>query len=141
MRDLSKRRNGEGANGLTIIGPGATLTGEVRSQGPVRIEGQVSGRVHSEDTIIVQETGQVKADLIAREVVISGQVEGNVFANERLEIADKGRLIGNIAAPRVSISEGVVFEGKCTMKAPAEMRAQQPRPEAAAPASQTPAAG
>lgn len=133
MRDVTKRRNGENGTGLTIIGPGTMLTGEVRSHGPIRVEGQVSGRIHSEDTVIIQDTGQVKADLIAREIVISGQVEGNVFANERLEITDKGKLIGNITAPRVSISEGVVFEGKCTMKTPGETKpATPPKPETAA---------
>jgi cytoskeletal protein CcmA (bactofilin family) len=135
VRDANKRRGGDASNGLTIIGPGTTLTGEIRSQGSIRVEGQVSGRIHSEDAIIIQETGQVKADLIAREIVISGHVDGNVFANERLEITDKGKLIGNITAPRVSISEGVVFEGKCTMKAPGDLKAAAAsRPDSAGPA-------
>jgi cytoskeletal protein CcmA (bactofilin family) len=28
--------------------------------------------------------------------------------------------VGDITSPRVSIAEGVLFEGKCTMKAPGE---------------------
>ena len=35
--------------------------------------------------------------------------------------------MGNITAPRIAIAEGVMFEGKCTMKAPGE--AQPPAVE------------
>lgn len=100
----------------TIIGQGTELTGEISSKGTIRIEGKVRGRVNCEDTIVVQETGRVKADLIAGQVIISGHVEGNVFAHDRLEITNQARLIGNITSPRVSISEGVIFEGTCSMK-------------------------
>lgn len=102
----------------TVVGPDTTIQGEVRCRGTLRIEGEVQGRIQSDDTIIVTETGKVKADLLAAQIIIGGEVQGNVFAQERLEITAKGRLIGDLTAPRVSIEEGVIFEGKCSMKAP-----------------------
>ena len=107
---------------VTIIGPGTTVTGEIQSEGTIRIEGLVSGRVQCADSIVVQESGQVKADLIAGQVIISGQVQGNVYAQDRLEITAGGKLIGDITAPRVSIAEGVLFEGKCQMKPPGQLK-------------------
>lgn len=107
---------------VTIIGPGTSVTGEIESKGTIRIEGALTGRVQCDDTIVVHETGQVRADLVAGQVIISGSVEGNVFAYDRLEVTNKGKIIGDIAAPRVSIAEGVVFEGRCTMKPPGEMK-------------------
>ena len=56
---------------------------------------------------------------------VDGEVQGNIFATERLEITASGRVIGDITAPRVSIAEGVVFEGKCTMKPPSNPVPQQ----------------
>ncbi|MDZ4857884.1 MAG: polymer-forming cytoskeletal protein [Candidatus Hydrogenedentes bacterium] len=103
---------------VTVIGQGTTIIGEIKSKGTIRVEGVVSGRIHSEDSIVVQETGRVKADLYAGQVTIAGEVEGNIFAQDRLEIATNGKLLGDIVAPRVSIAEGVLFEGKCTMKPP-----------------------
>ncbi len=119
MLDGGRKKGGE-TKALTIIGQGAFFNGEVQSKGAIRIEGQVKGAIHSEDTIVVQESGQVKADLVANQIVISGYVEGNVFARDRLEVTAKAKLVGDITAPRVSIAEGVLFEGKCTMKPPGE---------------------
>ena len=125
MLDAAKKRVYGETKVVTIIGQGTTVIGEIKSKGTIRIEGVVSGRIHSEDSIVVQETGRVKADLYAGQVTIAGEVEGNIFAQDRLEIATNGKLMGDIVAPRVSIAEGVLFEGKCTMKPP--QPAQQER--------------
>ncbi|HIA47877.1 MAG TPA: polymer-forming cytoskeletal family protein [Candidatus Hydrogenedentes bacterium] len=113
---LDKKKSLDENKVVTIIGPGTTVSGEIESKGTVRIEGTVTGRVDCEDTIVVHESGHVKADLIAGQVIISGTVEGNTFAHERLEVTNQGKIVGNITAPRISIAEGVIFEGKCTMK-------------------------
>jgi cytoskeletal protein CcmA (bactofilin family) len=122
MLDSGKKRNYSDTKVATIIGQGTTFVGELKSKGTIRIEGAVSGKVNCDDTIVVQETGRIKADLVAGQVIISGEVEGNVFAHDRLEVTAKGKLLGNITAPRVAIAEGVLFEGTCTMKAPGELK-------------------
>lgn len=127
MLDAAKKKVYGETKVVTVIGQGTTIVGEIKSKGTIRIEGMVSGRIHSEDSIVVQETGRVKADLYAGQVTIAGEVEGNVFAQDRLEIATNGKLLGDIVAPRVSIAEGVLFEGKCTMKPPTPAQPQQPQ--------------
>lgn len=125
-------RKGKGYNEnkvVSIIGQGTKIKGEITSQGTIRIEGAVEGQVNSGDTIMVQETGQVKADLIGGQIVISGEVHGNVFAHERLEITAQGKVVGDITSPRISIAEGVLFEGKCTMKAPGQVRPGGNKPD------------
>ena len=124
----TKRKTYSETNVVTIIGPGTAVNGEIACKGTVRIEGNVSGRISSDDTIVVLEMGKVKADLTAGQVIIGGEVEGNITARERLEISPKGKLIGDITAPRVSIAEGVLFEGLCTMDAPAQKPPQAPPP-------------
>ena len=122
MLDSGKKKAYSETKVVTVIGPGTLIKGELRSKGTVRIEGEVEGRILSEDSIVVQESGKVKADMIAGQVIISGEVQGNVFAHERLEITAQGRLVGDITAPRVSIAEGVLFEGSCTMKPPGQLK-------------------
>lgn len=124
MLDSGKRRGQGDPKAITIIGQGTTVTGDIKSKGTVRVEGMVQGRIQSEDTVVVQETGRVKAEVVAGQVVISGEIEGNVFAHERLEITSNGRLVGDIVSPKVSIAEGVLFEGKCTMKPPSQVRSK-----------------
>ncbi len=122
MLDSGKKRTYDESKVVTIIGSGTTVVGEIKSKGTVRIEGVMNGRIHSDDSIVVHESGQVKADLVAGQIIISGEVKGNVFAHDRLEVTSKGKLIGDITAPRISIAEGVLFEGKCSMKPPGQAK-------------------
>jgi len=114
--DSGKKKTYSETKVVTIIGPGTIVTGDIKCTGTVRIEGEVHGQVHSDDTIVVHETGKVKADLTAGQIIVSGSVQGNVFAHDRLEVTAKGQVLGDITAPRVSIADGVLFEGKCVMK-------------------------
>lgn len=123
---LDKRKALDEHNVATIIGPGTKVKGELHSKGTIRIEGEVEGRIECEDTVVVHESGTVRADIIGGQVIISGTVEGNTFAHERLEITNQAKVVGNITAPRISIAEGVIFEGQCTMKAPGQVQAPKP---------------
>ncbi len=116
----------------TIIGPGTTITGEIKSQGTVRIEGRLSGSVSCDDTIVVHETGSIQANLFGGQIIVSGEVVGNITAHDRLEVTSTGKITGDIMAPRISIAEGVQFEGKCTMKPANELKAMQEKKAAAA---------
>jgi cytoskeletal protein CcmA (bactofilin family) len=132
MLDSGKKRAAVDSKVVTVVGQGTHVTGEVKSKGTVRVEGMVSGHMECDDTIVIQETGKVEADLEASQIVISGEVRGNVFAHDRLEITSSGKLLGDIIAPRVAIAEGVLFEGKCTMKPPSETQTRKPQQKAAA---------
>lgn len=123
---LDKRKTLDEHNVATIIGPGTKVKGELHSKGTIRVEGEVEGRIECEDTVVVHESGTVRADIIGGQVIISGTVEGNTFAHERLEITNQAKVVGNITAPRISIAEGVIFEGQCTMKAPGQVQAPKP---------------
>jgi cytoskeletal protein CcmA (bactofilin family) len=139
MLDARKPKTYNETKVTSIVGPGTKIRGEVTSEGTIRIEGYVEGQVQSADTIVVQENGKVKADLIGGQVIISGEVHGNVFAHDRLEITPSARVHGDITSPRISIAEGVVFEGKCTMKSPAQaLKAQQEARGGAAPQQAAP---
>ncbi len=122
MLDGGKKKAYSDTKVVTVIGQGSSVVGELVSKGTIRVEGSVSGRIECDDTVVVMETGRIRADIVAGQVIISGEIEGNVFAHDRIEINTKGRLIGDITAPRVSMADGVLFEGKCTMKAPGQAK-------------------
>ena len=137
MLDSGRKRPATDSKVVTVVGQGTHITGEVKSKGTIRVEGMVSGHMECDDTIVIQETGRVEADLEAAQIVISGEVRGNVLAHDRLEITSSGKLLGDITAPRVSIAEGVLFEGKCTMKPPSESKTRKPQGNAASAESGT----
>ncbi|MCK5862922.1 MAG: polymer-forming cytoskeletal protein [Candidatus Hydrogenedentes bacterium] len=121
---LDSRKNKKAYNEnkvVTMIGPGTLLTGELKCKGTIRVEGGIDGTVRSEDSIVVLESGKVKGDLMAGQVIVSGEVHGNIQAFDRIEITPKAKVVGDICAPRISIHEGVLFEGQCAMKAPGDL--------------------
>lgn len=109
----------------TVIGEGANFNGELTSAGSIQVDGLFEGTIKIDGCVYVGEKGRIKANITASEVVINGEVNGNIDAQERLEIQSKGRLFGDITTKRLSIAEGVVFEGHCTMNRERSQRPQQ----------------
>jgi len=104
----------------TLLGKGAHFDGKLTFDGTVRIDGDFTGEIYSEDILVVGEGGNVKADLEIGSLVVEGAVEGNIHATRSVEIHAPGRVKGNITTPSLFIDRGVVFEGNCQMYDPEE---------------------
>ena len=87
----------------------------MRFQGPARIDGTVDGEIQCHGTLTIGPGAEVRAKISGHAVVIHGKVEGNVVAKEKVELVAPARLFGDIDTPRLIITEGVVFDGDCTM--------------------------
>jgi cytoskeletal protein CcmA (bactofilin family) len=94
---------------------GSRVSGQLSFQGPARIDGVVDGEIQCQGALTIGDGAEVRAKISGQVVVIRGKVEGNVTAKERVELLAPARLIGNVSAPRLIISEGVVFDGDCSM--------------------------
>jgi cytoskeletal protein CcmA (bactofilin family) len=94
---------------------GSRVSGQLSFQGPARIDGFVEGEIQCQGPLTVGEGAEVRARISGQIVIIQGKVEGNVTAKERVELLAPARLIGNVNAPRLIITEGVVFDGDCSM--------------------------
>lgn len=99
----------------TLIAAGTTIDGDVRSKGPVHVEGRIQGAIESDDTVQVNSTGAVEGDIDSLEVMIAGQVKGNVSARNRVRIQEGCRMSGDIRAERIQIDEGARMEGHLQM--------------------------
>ena len=98
-----------------FLGEGTSFNGNLTFEGTVRIDGKLEGEIFTKDTLVIGETAAVKAAIRAGMIVISGTVQGNITAEKKVELHSSARLYGNISTPLLSIAEGVVFEGSCTM--------------------------
>ena len=99
----------------TIVGDGTRIAGQVSVKGTIRIDGIVEGDVHA-DWVIVGETGKILGNTRSRGVVVGGSVEGNIEATETVELTGKASMTGEICAPKLTVSEGAVFDGRSRMK-------------------------
>jgi cytoskeletal protein CcmA (bactofilin family)/Tfp pilus assembly protein PilF len=99
----------------SYFGEGTVLKGTLRFKGLLRFDGDFEGEVISEDTFIVGEPGNVKANVDAGEFYNFGAVTGDVSARRKVSLHANSRLVGNIHTPILVAEERSFFEGACKM--------------------------
>lgn len=109
----------------SVMGPGLRVSGNVRTQEPLEVLGILEGDLTVEGSVQVGDSGRVRGDVTAKDVIVEGRVDGNVTVEDRLELRVTGRIRGDIVAPRVSMAEGSFFRGRLTTA-----RAARPRGDA-----------
>ena len=104
----------------TIIGKSVTVKGEILGNEQLTIEGTVEGRIMIETTVLVRDSGIVKADVDAANVNVAGGVIGNISVTEKIEIVSGGYVVGDIRAPRLIINDGASVKGNIDMEIKSE---------------------
>jgi cytoskeletal protein CcmA (bactofilin family) len=103
------------SEGSTIIGESILINGNLNGDEDLTVRGRVEGTLTLTKTLVVEQTGVVRAEVQVKNCVISGAVVGNVTASESVEITKAGRMVGDISAPRVIIVDGATFRGRIDM--------------------------
>ncbi|MDZ4726523.1 MAG: polymer-forming cytoskeletal protein [Leptospira sp.] len=99
----------------SVIGPGSIFEGKFYIAGSLRIDGKFEGDIKTEDALVIGETGKVKTNISAKEVVISGTLIGNIKAENEVKLEGTGRMLGDITAPYLELQKGVVAKGNITI--------------------------
>jgi cytoskeletal protein CcmA (bactofilin family) len=105
------------SNVLSIVAPDMVVTGDLRAEGVVRVEGRVTGNVATGGQILLSQGGVIEGNLETREAIIAGEVHGNVAATDRIEIQPTAAIHGDIVTPRLLIQEGGRLNGAIRMEA------------------------
>lgn len=100
----------------TVIGSGLIIDGNLKTEGSIRIDGQVLGRVQSTAGVELGPASSISADVHGQRVSVAGTVLGNVHASERVDLLSGARLTGDVRAPRLTIADGASFRGKVDME-------------------------
>jgi cytoskeletal protein CcmA (bactofilin family) len=117
------------------IGKSVVIKGELNGSEDLTIEGHVEGKIELKDHVLtIGPNGRIKAQILAKSVIVLGEVNGNVTATEKVDIRDGGSVDGDIISPRVAIAEGAHFRGTVDMqrKATPGQQPQAVKPAAAA---------
>ena len=95
------------------IGQGVVIEGRITSAHDLRIDGSVEGTIEVGDHgLVVGARAAVKANLVAKSILISGTVIGNTTATDRLDLQATGSVEGDISSPRLLMVEGAVVKGR-----------------------------
>ena len=104
--------------GLSIIAVGTHITGEVDTNGVVKVEGVVTGSVRAEGQVLVAKGGLVDGDVLTREAIVGGEVRGAIYADERVEVQASSAINGDITTQRIVVQEGGDVNGHIRMANP-----------------------
>ena len=95
----------------SVIGEGSIFEGKFYIAGSLRIDGKFEGDIKTEEALLVGETGKVKTNITAKEVVLAGTMIGDIEAKDEVRLTETGRMLGDINAPVLSLAKGVVLQG------------------------------
>ena len=102
-------------NSTTIISQGTKIVGEFNLSAKLHIEGEIEGKVTSNNLVSIGKTGVVSGELKAEKLLINGKFSGKVQADV-VEITKGGELTGDIVIKDLIIEQGGRFEGTSTLK-------------------------
>lgn len=102
-------------NWLGFVGDVINFSGEVCFKSMLRIDGNFSGNVTSEDGTLIVSTGAKLTEAVIKVAVakINGTVEGNILASEQLVLGRTANVIGIVTAPALIVEEGAQLNGSC----------------------------
>ena len=97
------------------LGSDALFRGTLSFEGTVRIDGKFEGQVNTNDTLVIGETGDMKADVKVGTLICKGQLNGAVVASKKIEMHPASKIKGDVRTPALSIGLGAVLDGHLNM--------------------------
>ena len=117
----ARRTTGESGRSIDStaanIGKSVAIKGELIANEDCTIEGQIEGKIDlREHELTIGSNGKVKAQVVAKSVIVAGEVTGDITATDKISIQANGSVDGDITAPRVAIEAGAHFRGSIDMQ-------------------------
>ncbi len=100
----------------TVIGSSIVIDGEISGDEDLVIQGTVKGKISLKESLYVEGSGVIEADIDTANVEVSGQVTGNIAASDKVELKTDCKVVGDIRAPRILIADGATFKGNVDME-------------------------
>jgi len=111
------KNNGEvEAPAINLIGNGTVITGDITSNGDIRIDGILTGNLSAKGKIVISETGKIKGEISCKNADVSGTVEGKLTVAELLSMKGTSTVTGEVFIGRLAIEPGCHFNGNCQME-------------------------
>lgn len=102
-------------NVVNKITTGTSITGDIISNGDIRIDGILKGNLNTKGKVVVGNEGVINGEIECKNADISGKVEGKIKVSELLSLSKSAKITGEITTNRLAIEPGAIFSGTCNM--------------------------
>ncbi len=96
------------------ISQGIKIKGEVTGSEDLFVDGVVEGKLSltTNSCLTIGPNGHVKADVLAREVIVRGKIEGKVTGRDKVQLWSTGQITGEVQTDRLAIEDGALLRGR-----------------------------
>jgi cytoskeletal protein CcmA (bactofilin family) len=108
-KDPVTAQDDDGKTLPSVLSRGMTIIGEVRSTGPLTIEGRIEGSVDCDD-LSVGPTGRIEGEIRSVSLQIEGAFEGEAKCSA-LEMGPKASFKGNLTCKSMALAFGAIVSG------------------------------
>lgn len=105
------RRTAAAPTARSVIDAWLTVTGNLKSDGEVLVEGRINGDVRCTH-LVVGKDALITGVIFADEVIVRGKVKGIIRGN-RITLQDGAAVDGDVFHRTLRIEQGASFEGSC----------------------------
>jgi cytoskeletal protein CcmA (bactofilin family) len=102
-------------NTINLISNGTDITGDIKSNGDIRIDGTLKGNLNTKGKVVIGPTGKVSGEVVCKNSEVSGIVEGKITVGQLLNLKASSKILGDIATSKLSVEQGAIFSGTCKM--------------------------
>ncbi len=113
----STKKNPDQAQASNRILLGTEITGDIKTNGDIRIDGVIKGTIDTEGKLVIGEKGLVEGEVKCANASISGVLKGTIEVEQLLSLHKTAKLQGDVYAGKLSVEPGAEFSGKCSMGA------------------------
>jgi len=98
-----------------FLGAGTIYNGQLSFVGSVRIDGQFTGEITSEGTLILGKEAKVEGNINVCNLVLSGNLHGTVVVTGKTIMHKTANLTGDLITHSLIIEEGAMLQGTISM--------------------------
>ena len=102
---------------VNMIGAGTVITGDIQSNGDIRVDGTLKGSVNTTGKVVLGKEGVIEGDVVCNDADISGVIKAKISVSQLLSLKSTAKLNGDIITNKLSIEPGAIFSGNCKMGA------------------------
>lgn len=125
---MAKYNETETTTAINLIGAGTEITGDVNSNGDIRIDGTLTGNLKTAGKVVIGETGKVKGEIDCKNSEVLGEINGKIKVGELLSLKATSKIFGDIVTKKLAIEPGSRFTGNCKMGEESQnVRTEEPK--------------
>ena len=112
---MAKTYTDADSQAINLIGKGTKITGDIVSDGDVRIDGELTGNIQCRGRMVIGSSGKVSGEVSCKNADVSGYMKGKLSVDQLLSLKSSSQVFGEVKTGKISIEPGALFSGSCQM--------------------------